>query len=66
MIGGAALGEVDVYELLLGVVGREVGRAICKGLVVDAPGAENDDAVPLERDGDRARRVGKGGARDIK
>jgi len=60
-------GEFAVYPPT-GVVGREPGRAICKGRVVDVPGAEEGCAgvyaIPLVTEGER-RRVGNGGARDM-
>lgn len=57
-------------ELLLpGVVGREGVRPICNGRVgIDGVGAEIGPdivGVPLVNDGERPRRVGNGGARDI-
>lgn len=68
-MGGVALGEVDIMELLLGVVGREELRLICKGLVaIVVPGAERGGeivGIPFEDEGDRPRREEDGGARDI-
>jgi hypothetical protein len=48
---------------LAGVVGCEPGREICKGRVIEVPGA--NEGIPFVTDGER-RRVGKGGARDMR
>lgn len=67
---GAVFGGGILEELLLGVVGRDTdgGREICKGLVgipdADIIGADIFE-VPFVTDGERPRRVGNGGARDM-
>lgn len=68
-LGGIPRGEPEEKVLLLGVVGREGGRPMFRGLVGIGPGAERGvpaDPEPLESDGERVRRLGNGGARDIK
>lgn len=64
---GGPRGELEMKPLLLGVVGRDGGRAICKGRVplalVAGGGAE---LFPFVREGERTRRLGKGGALDIR